>query len=365
MKYLTDLLDKDKMSLYQKYMTFDQGEKIQVTYIWIDGTGQNIRGKTRTVNAQPLCIAELPIWNYDGSSTYQAEGSNSDTYLHPICIYRDPFKKGKHLLTLCETYKYNKRPSESNHRNSCRLTMDKVLDQEPWFGIEQEYNLLDTDGHPLGWPKNGYPKPQGPYYCGVGADRMFGRQIEESHYNCCLFSGINIGGTNAEVMPSQWEYQIGPNIGIGVSDELWLSRYIMHRVCEDFNVICSLDPKPLPDWNGAGAHTNFSTKTMRETDGLKEIERCIKLLSNRHSQHIAVYDAKNGEDNIRRLTGIHETSSIHKFSSGTADRGCSVRIPRQVAEDKCGYFEDRRPASNCDPYRVTEQIIKTCLLEEI
>jgi len=230
--------------------------------------------------------------------------------------------------------------------------------------MEQEYSLLDRDLHPFGWPKSGFPGPQGPYYCGVGANKVFARDVVEAHYRACLYSGIRICGTNAEVMPAQWEYQVGPSEGIDMGDELWMSRYILHRVAEDFGVVVSLDPKPIPgDWNGAGCHTNFSTKIMREANGIVEIERAIDRLSKNHMRHIKAYDPKEGKDNERRLTGHHETSSIHDFSAGVANRGCSIRIPRSVAEEKKGYLEDRRPSSNCDPYCVTEVIVQTTLLE--
>merc|ERR1711913_97229 len=204
---------------------------------------------------------------------------------------------------MCETYKYNKEPTETNHRKLCLEVMNKAKDDHPWFGIEQEYTLLDTDGHPFGWPKNGFPGPQGPYYCGVGANRVYARDVVEAHYRCCLYAGIRISGTNAEVMPAQWEYQVGPTEGIDMGDDLWVSRYLLQRVAEDFGVVVSFDPKPMAgDWNGAGAHTNFSTEPMRVKGGIK------------------AYDPNEGKDNERRLTGAHETSSIHDFSAGVANR---------------------------------------------
>ena len=231
--------------------------------------------------------------------------------------------------------------------------MEKAADQHPWFGIEQEYTLLDQDQHPFGWPKNGFPGPQGPYYCGVGADKVYGRDIVEAHYRACLYAGIRVSGTNAEVMPAQWEYQVGPSEGIDMGDDLWISRYLLCRVAEDFGVVVSFDPKPMQgDWNGAGAHCNFSTEAMRRPGGMKVIEAAIDSLSRHHKRHIMAYDPNEGKDNERRLTGLHETSSIHDFSAGVANRGSSIRIPRDVAEQGYGYLEDRRPSSNCDPYSV-------------
>lgn len=353
-------------TVYDRYMKLPIDDKIsQLTYIWIDGTGEYLRSKTRTHYNIPTNPEELPIWNYDGSSTYQAEGSNSDVYLYPVALYKDPFLEGNNRLVLCDTYKYNKKATETNHRASCLDAMTKAKDQRPWFGMEQEYSILDRDLHPFGWPKSGFPGPQGPYYCGVGANKVFARDVIESHYKACLYSGIKICGTNAEVMPAQWEYQVGPSEGISMGDELWVSRYILHRVAEEFGVVISLDPKPIPgDWNGAGCHTNFSTKAMREENGIIDIEKAIDRLSRHHLRHIKAYDPREGKDNERRLTGHHETSSIHDFSAGVANRGCSIRIPRSVAEERKGYLEDRRPSSNCDPYRVTEVIVRTVCLEE-
>uniref|UniRef100_A0A8B9ZF77 Glutamine synthetase n=1 Tax=Anas platyrhynchos TaxID=8839 RepID=A0A8B9ZF77_ANAPL len=319
------------------YMKLPQGEKVQAMYIWIDGTGEHLRCKTRT---GCFFSPDLPEWNFDGSSTFQAEGSNSDMYLRPAAMFRDPFRKDPNKLVLCEVFKYNRQSAETNLRHTCRRIMDMVSNQHPWFGMEQEYTLLGTDGHPFGWPSNGFPGPQGPYYCGVGADKAYGRDIVEAHYR-------------AIVQKNRWEFQVGPCEGIEMGDHLWIARFILHRVCEDFGVIVSFDPKPIPgNWNGAGCHTNFSTKNMREDGGLKHIEEAIEKLSKRHQYHIRAYDPKGGLDNARRLT------------AGVANRGASIRIPRNVGHEKKGYFEDRRPSANCDPYAVTEALVRTCLLNE-
>ena len=198
-------------SILGKYLALPQPkDKVQAMYVWIDGTGEHVRAKTKTVNFVPKDASELPIWNFDGSSTGQAEGSNADVYLLPVQLYNDPFRGGNNKLVMCETIKYNKNPTESNTRHSCKLVMDMVQEQHPWFGIEQEYTLQDGNDRnkPLGWPQGGYPGPQGPYYCGVGANRVFGRDVVEAHYRACLYAGINIAGENAEVMPAQWEFQV-------------------------------------------------------------------------------------------------------------------------------------------------------------
>uniref|UniRef100_U5EZ20 Glutamine synthetase n=1 Tax=Corethrella appendiculata TaxID=1370023 RepID=U5EZ20_9DIPT len=352
-------------NILEKFMELPMPDGvIQATYIWIDGTDENVRCKDRTLNYIPTSPNELPIWNYDGSSTYQADGSNSDVYLYPVRIYKDPFRRGNNILVLCETYRFDKTPTESNKRKECLETCNKCADEEPWFGIEQEYTLLDVDGRPLGWPRNGFPGPQGPYYCGVGANKVTARDIVEAHYRACLYAGVKICGTNAEVMPAQWEYQVGPCVGIEIGDDLWVSRFLLHRIAEEFGVVATLDPKPMEgDWNGAGAHTNVSTKTMREDNGIVEIQKAIKKLSQHHDRHIRAYDPRGGKDNERRLTGKHETSSIHDFSAGVANRGSSIRIPRGVSDDGKGYFEDRRPSSNCDPYSVVNAILNTICLE--
>lgn len=352
-------------SITNHLMTLPQGNRVMVEYIWIDGTGEAMRSKCKTLDFVPKSPKDCPIWNYDGSSTYQAEGSNSDMYLYPVSLFDDPFRRGDNKLLLCEVYKYNKQPADTNKRFSCNEIMQKAKDSKPWFGIEQEYTLLDYDGHPFGWPKNGYPGPQGPYYCGVGAEKVYGRDVVEAHYRACLYADVKIAGCNAEVMPGQWEFQVGPCEGIDMGDHLWMARYLLYRVAEEYGIRVSLDPKPMEgDWNGAGAHCNYSTAEMRQDGGLTHIEAAIDKLSKVHEKHIHAYDPHEGKDNARRLTGLHETSSMFDFSSGVANRGASIRIPRQVEEEGKGYLEDRRPSSNCDPYVVTEMLVRSTVLEE-
>ncbi|CAI2347908.1 unnamed protein product [Caenorhabditis sp. 36 PRJEB53466] len=340
--------------------------KCQATYVWIDGTGEHLRSKTRTFEkGAPASIEHYPIWNYDGSSTGQAEGVDSDRYLRPVAVFPDPFLGGSNKLVMCDTLDHEMKPTKTSHRDYCAGVMKAVADSHPWFGMEQEYLIVDRDEHPLGWPKHGYPAPQGKYYCGVGADRAFGREVVETHYRACLHANISICGVNAEVTPGQWEFQIGTCEGVDMGDQLWMARYILHRVAEQFGVCISLDPKPkvtMGDWNGAGCHTNFSTTEMRAAGGIKAIEAAMAGLERTHSEAMKVYDPNGGKDNLRRLTGKHETSNPNKFSWGVANRACSVRIPRQVSQDGCGYLEDRRPSSNCDPYLVTAMIVQSVLL---
>jgi glutamine synthetase len=320
-------------------------------YIWIDGSEptQTLRSKTKIV---PMG-EEPPIWGFDGSSTNQAAGHNSDVVLRPVKIVPDPMRGGDNKLVLCECLTVDMQPHPTNARAACLAVAEKYAAHEPWFGLEQEYTYFEGN-KPLGWPDSGFPAPQGGYYCGVGADEVFGRPIVEAHMDACLAAGLAYAGLNAEVMPAQWEFQIGPIGPVEVGDQLWLARWLLYRVAEDFDVSATLYPKPIKgDWNGAGAHTNFSTKGMRES--YEDCVAAIKALEKRHDLHIANYGYAIEE----RLTGLHETCSYREFRWGVADRGASVRIPWQVARDQGGYIEDRRPNANCDPYVVARLIVES------
>jgi len=338
-----------------KYMALDQRGSIMAEYVWIDGEG-GIRSKSRTLPKEVKSLDELPEWNFDGSSTGQAPGDNSDVYLRPKAFFPDPIRLNGNILVMCECWMSDGSPNSFNYRHDAEIIMDANKEHEFWFGLEQEYTLLGTDGWPYGWPKEGFPGPQGPYYCGVGTGKVQCRDIVEAHYKACLYAGIKISGTNAEVMPSQWEFQVGPCVGIELGDHLWMARFLLHRVAEEFGAKVTFNPKPIPgDWNGAGLHSNVSTKEMREEGGIKHIEAAMEKLAARHKEHMLVY----GEGNEARMTGRHETASYDKFSWGVANRGASCRVNRAVAVEGKGYFEDRRPASNADPYQITGIIVET------
>jgi glutamine synthetase len=262
---------------------------------------------------------------------------------------------GNARLVLCEVFNADGSPNRTNTRAALRETARKYAAQECLFGIEQEYTMF-RGSRPLGWPEGGYPAAQGPFYCGVGADEVFGRPIVEQHLEACLAAGLTISGVNAEVMPGQWEFQVGPESPLEVCDHLLIARWLLFRIGEEHGVNMSLDPKPVRgDWNGAGAHTNFSTRAMREAGGFAVIEEACRRLGNRHDMHIANY----GEGIERRLTGLHETCPYSEFRWGVGNRAASIRIPLQVARAGRGYLEDRRPCANIDPYVVTRLLLET------
>ena len=339
-------------------------------YIWLDGATptQDVRSKTRMLFHQDKRdLASFPEWSFDGSSTWQALGRSSDCILKPVYFTPDPMRDGQHYLVLCEVLSADGSPHPTNKRNALSKLMKQTASQEPLIGFEQEYTLftghLEASGRwPVGWPESGYPGPQGPFYCGVGAGKVYGREIVEEHAAACDEAGLNIYGVNAEVMPAQWEFQMGyrggdePADPLLVADQLWVARYLLNRVAEDHGVSVSLSNKPIEgDWNGAGMHTNFSTKAMRDKNGgLEAIHKAVKSLEVRHNDTIKYY----GSGLEARLTGLHETCHINEFKSGISNRGASIRIPIATHQNGCGYIEDRRPGANADPYVVAHQLLE-------
>ena len=320
----------------------------KLEYIWMDGytPEPNLRSKTKVLTSETEPELEsLPIWNFDGSSTMQAEGNYSDCLLKPVKIIRDPQRKNGYLV-LCEVLNPDMTPHSSNTRSSVKDNSNM------WVGFEQEYFIYDGK-LPLGHTK-GDMKPQGEYYCGIGSDNVSGRNIVEHHLDICLSAGLNVTGINAEVALGQWEFQVMGKGTLDSCDQLILCRYLLQRVAETYNVKIEYHPKPLQgDWNGSGLHTNFSNKKMREVGGKEYFESIFNMFDVNHTKHIENY----GSDNQMRLTGKHETQSIDKFSWGISDRGSSIRVPQATVNNGWkGYVEDRRPASNGDPYRIMKVI---------
>jgi glutamine synthetase len=339
-------------------------------YIWIDGSQPmpELRSKTRVIfdsslppstevkNVDDIDLSQFPEWGADGSSTQQAEGGDSDIILKPVHAVRDPFRPGGYLV-LTEVFTGAGNVHSTNKRAEVRRVLDAGADKyDAWFGFEQEYTLFKIEGRPAGFPINGYPGPQGPYYCSVGSLNIAGRALYEDFLEAAVEAGLIISGVNWEVMPGQAEFQIGPGSGLKASDHIWLGRWLMHRASEKYNLVVSLAAKPAKgDWNGAGMHTNFSTAAMRVPGGRAHIEAACEAIGEKIEEHLEVY----GDGYEERLTGHHETCAYNEFRWGIADRTASIRVPRAVGEVGYGYLEDRRPNANADPYRIAARMLQT------
>jgi len=330
--------------------------KIKLEYIWLDGykPTQNLRSKTKVEEHENFqgTLEELKDWSFDGSSTQQAEGDSSDCVLKPVAIYPDPARKNGYLV-MTEVYNSDGTPHISNGR----ATIDDN-DNDFWFGFEQEYFIMDVNTQlPLGFPIGGYPGPQGMYYCSVGGKNTWGRDLVEEHADLCIEAGLNFEGINQEVAAGQWEFQLFAKGAKKAGDEIWIARYLLDRLTEQYGYYIEYHPKPVKgDWNGSGMHANFSNTTLRTCGDKETFFKICEAFRPVVDEHIDVY----GEFNDERLTGLHETAAITDFSYGISDRGASIRIPiLAVQNDWCGYLEDRRPASNADPYKIAGRIIKT------
>lgn len=335
--------------------------RAKLEYIWLDGyvPTQSLRSKTKIVSDFSGKLEDCEIWSFDGSSTEQAEGNSSDCLLKPVFICPDPQRNNAYLV-MCEVLN----PDGTPHVSNGRATIDDD-DNDFWFGFEQEYFLWNPETNkPLGFPANGYPAPQGQYYCSVGANNAYGREIVEEHLDVCLEAGLNVEGINAEVAAGQWEFQIFAKGAAEAGDQIWAARYFLERICEKYGIAVNWHPKPLGnlDWNGSGMHANFSNSTLRSCGDKAIYESVCEAFRPVVKEHIDVY----GADNDQRLTGKHETASITDFSYGVSDRGASIRIPIATVERGWkGWLEDRRPSSNGDPYKIAARIIKTVKSVEV
>lgn len=327
----------------------------KLEYIWLDGykPTQSLRSKTLVKRKFSGSLEECPVWSFDGSSTQQAVGGSSDCLLKPAAIYPDPCRKDG-FLVMTEVLNADGTP----HVTNGRATIDDD-DEDFWFGFEQEYFLWDTGTNlPPGFPPAGFPAPQGPYYCSVGAKNCHGRACVDDHLDACLEAGLNVEGINAEVAAGQWEFQVFAKSAKRAGDETWVARYLLERIGENYGYAIEWHPKPFGalDWNGSGMHANFSNGVMRECGEEAVFKKICDAFGGQIPRHIGVYGAHNEQ----RLTGAHETQAIDQFSYGVSDRGASIRIPISTIEDGWkGRLEDRRPASNADPYKVAAAIIKT------
>jgi glutamine synthetase len=329
--------------------------KVKLEYVWLDGytPEPNLRSKVKVINIPHeegrVNLDYCPDWSFDGSSTRQAEGKFSDCILKPVRVYENILNKGylKSFFVLCEVMYPDGTPHITNTRADVGFE-----EEDLWFGFEQEYTIYHN-GRPLGFPKNGYPEPQGKYYCGVGNGQVHGREFVDNHMEMCIKAGIDITGTNAEVLLGQWEFQVFSKGKLKAGDDLWMARYILLQMSEEYGFKIEFHPKPVQgDWNGSGLHCNFSNKRMREEGGEEYFNNIFRSFDVRHQEHIQNY----GSENNLRLTGKHETQSIDKFSWGVSDRGASIRVPLATSKEWKGYVEDRRPASNGDPYKIVRVI---------
>lgn len=330
---------------------------VHVDYVWIDGLDSPlVRSKTKIVTPSVSQKGEMEIqiaeWTFDGSSTNQATTSNSELLLKPHRVYQ---LSEQHYIALCEVCDpASGEPHETNYRAVLRDKIAESGDKGLWVGFEQEFFITKNDKNVL-WPKHGLPPQDTRYYCSSGGPIRH-RKLVREHATICNKAGISVVGYNTEVSPGQWEYQVFAEDPLKAADDLWVSRYILQLCCETYDIGIDWHPKPHEGWNGSGCHTNFSTNSMRESGGEELFRAIMEAASAKHAEHMQNY----GTLNRMRMTGKHETSSYDEFSWGVGSRNTSVRVPVPTSEEWKGYAEDRRPASNCDPYKVVR-----CVLEYV
>ena len=324
-------------------------------YVWLDSNNK-FCSKIRVFD-----ILQSPVWNYDGSSTGQATTESSEITLFPVEWFKHPLMEPIEgftiYLIICATYDINNNPLPNNHFHLANEYFNINPDEVPWFGLEQEYFFFKNNNI-LGMKPTLDIIKNKLYYCNTINQPILGEKVALEHMNACLKAGIIISGINAEVVCGQWEFQVGPCTGIQAGNHMMAARFLLEKIAIKEGLEIDYHPKPISRMNGSGCHVNFSTKKMREDNGYEIILNAIQKLELNHENMMKDY----GEYNNMRMTGKHETASYNKFTWGVGTRNTSVRIGNDTFKNKKGYFEDRRPASNIDPYLVTSLIYKTCCL---
>ncbi|XP_070391237.1 glutamine synthetase-like isoform X1 [Dermacentor albipictus] len=355
--------------IFKKYLDLEQPEdQVFCTYVFVDATLENVRSKMRVLRYEPKSPEECPRSTFCGAGTDQwpDAGVDSELYLLPVALFKDPFLKGRNKLVLCEVLNADEQPHETNTRHPCKKAMEAVKEEEPWFGIEQEYAILEQNGVPIGWPKQSHSlKCCQSYFYAVGSENTAGRQVADAHIKACSYAGVKLYGSNVEAVISQWEYQIGPLPGVETGDHLWISRYILQRVAEDFGVVVSFEPRPFKSLKmpGCAGHINFSTKSSRSEGGLDWINKAIAKLELKHELHLKAYDPRK-DANKERLRGNLMATPSREFSAAVSAKTVCVRIPRLTKVAGRGFFEDRRPGANVEPYRAMQRLVETLCLAE-
>ena len=348
-------------------------QKCILEYIWLD-VNNNFRSKVKIEKLKlGFQASDLEIWNFDGSSTGQATGDDSEIFIKPYLILQSQTNtdiNDNYYYVFCECLNTDiKTPHKTNTRTNAFefFNQPEVISIDPMFGIEQEFFVF-KDGKPIVW-KDEMTAPQGDYYCGNGGKSILhsSRKFLDKVIDTLNRWGINTTGYNFEVAPGQMEIQICEK-GIMAADYLIVLRFILTRYAEEYGWDIVLTPKPEflsgDKWNGSGCHVNFSTAEMRQTT-IQSIsfDKTINLIQNMKESHSRDIMHFGSENNKFRLGGKNETSSYDTFTYGVANRGSSIRIPRYFVNNLYGYIEDRRPGADMDPYIVTKIICSYALKE--
>eukprot|EP00803_Ostreobium_quekettii_P001914 evm.model.scf_457.6 EVM.evm.TU.scf_457.6 scf_457:81370-85790(+) len=343
--------------------------EVLAEYVWLGGTGTDIRSKTRVLDGKPEALDAVPAWSFDGSSTGQADETDFEVMLRPQAMFPDPLRGGDHLVVLCDTYHHPQEPNtplrahNTNNRSPCEAVMRLAAASEPIFSCFQEYTLINPAAN---WIINcgvgTVPVEGRPNYCGSGGGIVAGREVCEAHVRACLHAGIPISGASATSTPGQWCYSLGPCAGLSLADSLWVSRHLLLRVAEAFGLAPSFEPEPIPGLRRPlSCHVEFSTlETRSPASGLAAIEAQVGRLRACHVKHLIAY----GRGYLQRLAapgGGHLRQRSQEFSCSFGSKLSSIMIPHDVRISKAGHYLDQRPASNMDPYLVTALLVSSAL----